>query len=166
MCEVEREWEHPATATGLRLAREQRARVAQPPSVLHPPPPPHPPTHPFPQHPPLPPGLPPTYSTPPPPPIFLPTSLPRSTCFPLTDLPLDDRLAFLRELRHAYGRTGLVLSGGGSLGFWWVHPVGALRGGLGGGPTCACRCGAPALHHAYAHVNPLVSAARSAGDGG
>ena len=49
MCEVEREWEHPATATGLRLAREQRARVAQPPSVLHPPPPPPPPpthTHP------------------------------------------------------------------------------------------------------------------------
>jgi hypothetical protein len=31
-------------------------------------------------------------------------------------LPLDDRLAFMRELRHAYGRTALVLSGGGSFG--------------------------------------------------
>ncbi|KAL4550042.1 hypothetical protein Ndes2526B_g08220 [Nannochloris sp. 'desiccata'] len=29
-------------------------------------------------------------------------------------LPLDERMAFVRELRHAYGRTGLVLSGGGS----------------------------------------------------
>lgn len=33
-------------------------------------------------------------------------------------MPLDERQAFLRELRHAYGRTGLVLSGGGSFGFW------------------------------------------------
>lgn len=31
-------------------------------------------------------------------------------------LKLEDRLAFVRELRHAYGRTGLVLSGGGSFG--------------------------------------------------
>jgi Patatin-like phospholipase/Domain of unknown function (DUF3336) len=27
-------------------------------------------------------------------------------------LPLEERMAFVRELRHAYGRTGLVLSGG------------------------------------------------------
>ncbi|PSC72827.1 Triacylglycerol lipase SDP1 [Micractinium conductrix] len=47
------------------------------------------------------------------------------------DLPLDDRLAFLRELRHAYGRTGLVLSGGGSLGFWHFGVVkGLLEAGL------------------------------------
>lgn len=32
------------------------------------------------------------------------------------DLPLDERLAFLRESRHAFGRTALVLSGGGSFG--------------------------------------------------
>ncbi|KAL4443669.1 hypothetical protein ABPG75_011406 [Micractinium tetrahymenae] len=42
------------------------------------------------------------------------------------ELALDDRLAFLRELRHAYGRTGLVLSGGGSLGFWHFGVVKAL----------------------------------------
>jgi len=33
-----------------------------------------------------------------------------------TELSLEERIAFLRELRHAYGRTGLVLSGGGSFG--------------------------------------------------
>ena len=34
-------------------------------------------------------------------------------------VPLEERLAFFRELRHAHGRTGLLLSGGGSLGY--VH---------------------------------------------
>lgn len=29
---------------------------------------------------------------------------------------LDEKLAFLRESRHAFGRTALVLSGGGSFG--------------------------------------------------
>jgi hypothetical protein len=33
-------------------------------------------------------------------------------------LPLEERLVFVKELRHAYGRTGLILSGGGSLGHW------------------------------------------------
>ena len=33
-------------------------------------------------------------------------------------LSLDERLAFVRELRHAYGRTALTLSGGGSFGHW------------------------------------------------
>ncbi|KAI3428163.1 hypothetical protein D9Q98_006545 [Chlorella vulgaris] len=42
------------------------------------------------------------------------------------DMALEDRLAFLRELRHAYGRTGLVLSGGGSFGFWHFGVVRAL----------------------------------------
>lgn len=32
------------------------------------------------------------------------------------ELPLDEKLHFLRETRHCYGRTALVLSGGGALG--------------------------------------------------
>eukprot|EP00887_Chlorella_sp_A99_P000538 scaffold17.g538.t1 len=40
------------------------------------------------------------------------------------DLAIDDKLAFLRELRHAHGRSALVLSGGGSLGF---HHFGVMR---------------------------------------
>jgi TAG lipase/steryl ester hydrolase/phospholipase A2/LPA acyltransferase len=48
-------------------------------------------------------------------------------------LALEDRLSFLRELRHAYGRTGLVLSGGGSFGFWCGGaPGGAAAHGCGG----------------------------------
>lgn len=31
-------------------------------------------------------------------------------------LPLDEKLGFLRETRHTFGRSALVLSGGGSLG--------------------------------------------------
>jgi TAG lipase/steryl ester hydrolase/phospholipase A2/LPA acyltransferase len=42
------------------------------------------------------------------------------------DMPLEHRQSFLRELRHAYGRTGLVLSGGGSFGFWHFGVVRAL----------------------------------------
>lgn len=41
-------------------------------------------------------------------------------------MPLEERQSFLRELRHAYGRTGLVLSGGGSFGFWHFGVVRAL----------------------------------------
>lgn len=46
-------------------------------------------------------------------------------CLPrhATDAPLDERLAFLRESRHAFGRTALVLSGGGSFGAF--HMVGS-----------------------------------------
>ena len=32
----------------------------------------------------------------------------------------QDKLAFLRETRHAFGRTALVLSGGGALGAFHV----------------------------------------------
>lgn len=32
------------------------------------------------------------------------------------ELPLEEKLHFLRETRHTYGRTALVLSGGGALG--------------------------------------------------
>lgn len=36
------------------------------------------------------------------------------------DLSLDDKLNFLRETRHAFGRTALVLSGGGALGAFHI----------------------------------------------
>ena len=32
------------------------------------------------------------------------------------ELPLDEKLGFLRETRHTFGRSALVLSGGGALG--------------------------------------------------
>ena len=43
---------------------------------------------------------------PPPPPVRWP------------EVALEDKLTFLRELRHAFGRTGLLLSGGGSFGIF------------------------------------------------
>ena len=39
---------------------------------------------------------------------------------------IDERLAFLRETRHAFGRTALVLSGGGSFGSFHLGVVQAL----------------------------------------
>ena len=36
------------------------------------------------------------------------------------DLSLEEKLNFLRETRHAFGRTALVLSGGGALGAFHV----------------------------------------------
>jgi TAG lipase/steryl ester hydrolase/phospholipase A2/LPA acyltransferase len=36
------------------------------------------------------------------------------------DLSLEDKLNFLRETRHAFGRTALVLSGGGALGAFHI----------------------------------------------
>ncbi len=33
---------------------------------------------------------------------------------------LDEKLNFLRETRHAFGRTALVLSGGGALGAFHI----------------------------------------------
>lgn len=41
-------------------------------------------------------------------------------------LPVDEVLNFLRETRHAFGRTALVLSGGGALGAFHVGVVKAL----------------------------------------
>ena len=35
-------------------------------------------------------------------------------------LSIPDKLSFLRETRHAFGRTALVLSGGGALGAFHV----------------------------------------------
>ena len=49
------------------------------------------------------------------------------------DMSLEDKLNFLRETRHAFGRTALVLSGGGALGafhivsFFWMSLVSCLR---------------------------------------
>lgn len=48
----------------------------------------------------------------------LPDSIP---CIPLiteTVLSKKSKISFFREMRHAYGRTALVLSGGGSFGFF------------------------------------------------
>ena len=43
-----------------------------------------------------------------------------------TEIPIEERLAFLRETRHAFGRTALVLSGGGSFGSFHLGVVKAL----------------------------------------
>jgi len=42
-------------------------------------------------------------------------------------LPLDERMAFVKELRHAYGRTGLVLSGGTSFFKLFSRFLGVMR---------------------------------------
>ena len=48
------------------------------------------------------------------------------------DMAMEEKLAFLRESRHAFGRTALVLSGGGSFGAFhmvlrlWGWSVGML----------------------------------------
>ena len=39
------------------------------------------------------------------------------------ELPLDEKLNFLREARHAFGRTALVLSGGGSFGAFHLASI-------------------------------------------
>ncbi|KDD72260.1 hypothetical protein H632_c3616p0, partial [Helicosporidium sp. ATCC 50920] len=41
-------------------------------------------------------------------------------------LPVEERLAFLRETRHAFGRSALVLSGGGSFGTFHMGVAKAL----------------------------------------
>lgn len=40
-----------------------------------------------------------------------------------TGLPLEDKLAFLQETRHCFGRTALLLSGGGTLGVFHLGVV-------------------------------------------
>ncbi|TVU35030.1 hypothetical protein EJB05_16896, partial [Eragrostis curvula] len=42
------------------------------------------------------------------------------------DLPLEEKLAFMHETRHAFGRTALLLSGGASLGSFHVGVVKTL----------------------------------------
>jgi TAG lipase/steryl ester hydrolase/phospholipase A2/LPA acyltransferase len=41
-------------------------------------------------------------------------------------IPIEDRLMFLRETRHAFGRTALVLSGGGSFGAFHLGVIRSL----------------------------------------
>ena len=46
------------------------------------------------------------------------------TAYDGPDITLEGKLNFLRETRHAFGRTALVLSGGGALGaFHIVSPM-------------------------------------------
>lgn len=42
------------------------------------------------------------------------------------DLPLEEKLAFMHETRHAFGRTALLLSGGASLGTFHIGVVETL----------------------------------------
>lgn len=44
----------------------------------------------------------------------------------IDDIPNDAKLAFFNEIRHAYGRTALLLSGGAYLGFYHVGVTKAL----------------------------------------
>ena len=48
------------------------------------------------------------------------------THYNFDDFTVEDKMCFLRETRHAFGRTALVLSGGGSLGTMHVGVVKAL----------------------------------------
>ena len=43
------------------------------------------------------------------------------------DIPLQEKLAFLQETRHCFGRTALLLSGGGTLGTFHVGVARALN---------------------------------------
>jgi TAG lipase/steryl ester hydrolase/phospholipase A2/LPA acyltransferase len=43
------------------------------------------------------------------------------------DIPLQEKLAFLQETRHCFGRTALMLSGGGTLGTFHVGVARALN---------------------------------------
>jgi hypothetical protein len=68
------------------------------------------------------------------------------------ELPLEDKLNFLREARHAFGRTALVLSGGGSFGaFHLVRPPALLRASL----CLPCR-GPHPLRHEAVRVSMLL----------
>lgn len=57
---------------------------------------------------------------------------------PAAGVPLDEKIAFLRETRHAFGRTALVLSGGGSFGSFHMVCAWALgeRSGVEGSGSC------------------------------
>ena len=72
--------------------------------------------------------------------------------WPEAGVPLDEKLAFFREARHAYGRTALLLSGGGGLGsFHIVRAAGGAAAAAGRGSfVCACRP-RPNTHHAAEH---------------
>jgi TAG lipase/steryl ester hydrolase/phospholipase A2/LPA acyltransferase len=50
----------------------------------------------------------------------LPAQLSTLTDWPEAGVGTEEKLAFLREVRHAYGRTALLLSGGGGLGLFHI----------------------------------------------
>lgn len=72
------------------------------------------------------------------------------TNYQVLDLSLEEKLAFLQETRHAFGRTAIVLSGGGALGSFHVGVVKALytnkllprvmAGSSAGAVVCAIIC--------------------------
>ena len=43
--------------------------------------------------------------------------------WPEAGIPTEEKLAFFKETRHAYGRTALLLSGGGGLGSFHIVSV-------------------------------------------
>lgn len=45
---------------------------------------------------------------------------------PQDELSAEEKLAFFRETRHTFGRTALLLSGGGGLGTFHIGVVKAL----------------------------------------
>lgn len=49
------------------------------------------------------------------------------TDWPEAGIELEEKLSFFKETRHAYGRTALLLSGGGGLGSF--HIVSGLLAG-------------------------------------
>lgn len=50
-------------------------------------------------------------------------NLPPSTDWPDAGLDMEEKLSFFRETRHAFGRTALLLSGGGGLGSFHIVSV-------------------------------------------
>lgn len=52
-----------------------------------------------------------------------PVHPPPSTDWPDAGLDMEEKLSFFRETRHAFGRTALLLSGGGGLGSFHIVSV-------------------------------------------
>ncbi len=74
--------------------------------------------------------------------------------WPEAELPLDEKVSFFKVTRHAFGRTALLLSGGGGLGTF--HMVRRLRSARPRqwDPQRSCRC---------AHTRPLSARATRCG---
>jgi TAG lipase/steryl ester hydrolase/phospholipase A2/LPA acyltransferase len=51
------------------------------------------------------------------------TQLAMLTGWPEAGVSLEEKLAFFKETRHAYGRTALLLSGGGGLGSFHIVSI-------------------------------------------
>lgn len=48
------------------------------------------------------------------------SQLQRVAEWPESELPLDEKVAYLQEVRHTFGRSALLLSGGGGLGAFHI----------------------------------------------